>query len=59
MSIGFGRLQQRIDHRTGVRADWRITEQPGFEANDKRAYRILDPVVIDWQIATLDVADQL
>jgi hypothetical protein len=25
VSIGFGGLQQRVDHRTGIRADWRIS----------------------------------
>ncbi|MNE79831.1 hypothetical protein D3C80_1763530 [compost metagenome] len=58
LTVGLGGLDQAIDLCTGHGALGRVAEQPGFAPNDKRLYRTLRQVVVDRQMAGLDIALQ-
>ena len=44
-AVDASRLDKRVDHRAGVRARWRVREQPSFSSNYEWADRILAAVM--------------
>ena len=37
-AVGASRFDERVDHRAGVRARWRVREQPSFSSNDNAPF---------------------
>lgn len=58
LAVDLGSLDQAVDLCAGRGAFRRVTEQPGFTSDNKRLYRTLRQVVVDRQVAGLDVAFQ-
>lgn len=58
-AVGFSCLDLAVKLRTGRRPSGRGTEEPVLSPDDKRADGTLGCVVVDRQIAVLDVAFQL
>ena len=50
--------EQRVDERAGARPGLRIREEPCFPPNDEGADGVLSWIVVDRQIAALEVANQ-
>lgn len=58
LAVDLGGLEQAVELRTGRGALRRVTEEPRLTPNDKRLYRTLRKIVVDRQMAGLDVALQ-
>ena len=58
-AVGFGRLDQAVEVSTGRCAFGRAAEQPILSADHKRADCTLCSVIVNRQVAMLDVAFQL
>ena len=56
--VGFGGLDQRVDERTGTRAGLGVREEPRLPPNDEGPDGVFGGVVVDRQIAALEVARQ-
>ena len=59
LAVGFGTLDQAVKLSTGLRALGRIAEQPVLSSDHERANRAFRGVVVERQVAFLDVSLQL
>ena len=57
-AVGLGGFDQRVDERAGTCAGLRIREEPRLSADHEGADGVFGRVVVDRQIAALEVADQ-
>ena len=55
LAVDLRGLDQAVDLRTGRRTLGGVAEQPGLAPDDKWLYRTLCQVVVDWQVARLDL----
>ena len=58
MAIGLGGFHHGIDHCTGIGAGGCIAKEPGAASSDKGTDRALAGVVVDRQIASLNVTNE-
>ena len=56
--VGLGRLDQRVDERAGTRAGLGVREEPRLPPNDEGSDGVFGRVVVDRQVAALEVARQ-
>ena len=55
LAVDLGGFDQAVDLRASRGSLGRVTEQPSFAPDHKRLYGPLCQVVVDWQVARLDL----
>ena len=57
--VFFRRFNQTVDHTAGLCAAWCVGEEPVFAAHHKWLYAAFSTVVAQFQMAVLQIADQI